>query len=199
MKIIIPLAHHPPYHPPNTPSPNNTTHPTPHQHTTHPTTTHPHHNHPPHPLPHHSPPHHPPTPPPPAPPLLTHPSLPTPPPPTPRTLQPPTHRGKVGPLCLIFHGLLHIVYPFSRKIFGFPYLSLKLSLTLPNKEKMLWCSYFKPFIKLANFSRLENFIPTHSCYSTTNTPTPYPTHPQRKSGALMPDISWAPPHSLPIR
>ena len=26
-----------------------------------------------------------------------------------------------------------------------------------------------------------------------------PTHPWRKIGALMPDISWGPPHSLPIR
>ena len=86
-KIIIPLAHHPPYHPLNTPI----THPTPHQHTTHP-----HHHHPPtHPcLPHH--------------------------PLTPQTLQPPTNRENVGPLCLIFHGLHHIVYPFSRQIFGFP-------------------------------------------------------------------------------
>ena len=28
---------------------------------------------------------------------------------------------------------------------------------------------------------------------------PNPTHPRRKIGALMPDISWAPPHSLPIQ
>ena len=34
----------------------------------------------------------------------------------------------------------------------------------------------------------------------TNTPTPPPksTH-GAKIGALMPDISWAPPHSLPIQ
>ena len=67
-------------------------------------------------------------------------------------------REKVGPLCLTFLWLLHIVYPFCRQIFGFPYLSLKLSLTLPHKEKMLWCSYFKSLIKLANFSRCGNFV-----------------------------------------
>ena len=48
---------------------------------------------------------------------------------------------------LIFHGLLHIVYPFGRQIFVFLDLSLKLSLTLPNKGKMLSCSYFRSFIK----------------------------------------------------
>ena len=39
-------------------------------------------------------------------------------------------------------------------------------------------------------------------HPTTTTPTHTTTtphlHPQRKSGALMPDISWAPPHSLLI-
>ena len=30
-------------------------------------------------------------------------------------------------------------------------------------------------------------------------PTTPPTPPQRKIGVLMPDISWAPPDSLPIR
>ena len=43
---------------------------------------------------------------------------------------------------------------------------------------------------------------THPSSTTHNIPhqhTTHPTHPQRKSGALMPDISWAPPHSLPIR
>ena len=151
--------HHPPHtspeHPPNTPSP---TLPTT-------TTTHPPHHYPPHP-----------TPSPTTPPPLTHPSLPTPPPPTPRTLQPPTHGQKVGPLCLIFHGFLHIVYPFGRQIFGFPYLPLKLSFTLPHKEKMLWCSYFKSFIKLAIFSRIENFIPTPP------PPTPHPTTHGEKVG-----------------
>ena len=34
----------------------------------------------------------------------------------------------------------------------------------------------------------------------THLPTPpSPTHPWRKIGALMPDISWAPPHSLPFQ
>ena len=55
--------------------------------------------------------------------------------------------------------------------------------------------------------------PTTSLTSTPHTPptpptTPSPpprhhphptTHPWRKSGALLPDMSWAPPHSLPIR
>ena len=45
-----------------------------------------------------------------------------------------------------------------KKIFGFPYQSLKLSLTLPHKGKMLWCSYFRSFIKSANFSRTGNFV-----------------------------------------
>ena len=35
------------------------------------------------------------------------------------------------------------------------------------------------------------------CPTTPNPTTP--THPWRKIGALMPDISWAPPHGLPIR
>ena len=39
------------------------------------------------------------------------------------------------------------------KIFSFLYLSLKLSLTLPHKGKMLWCSYFRSFIKSAIFFR----------------------------------------------
>ena len=46
---------------------------------------------------------------------------------------------------------------FLEKI-GFPYLSLKLSLTLPHKGKMLWCSYFRSYIKSRNFSRTGNFI-----------------------------------------
>ena len=40
--------------------------------------------------------------------------------------------------------------------------------------------------------------PAHHTHHHTPTPPP-PTHPQRKSGALMPDISWAPLHSLSIR
>ena len=32
------------------------------------------------------------------------------------TLPLPTHREKLGPQCLIFHGLLHIVYPFGRQL-----------------------------------------------------------------------------------
>ena len=49
-------------------------------------------------------------------------------------------------------------WSYQKKIFGFPYLSLKLSLTLPHKGKMLWCSYFRSFIKLTNFSRTGIFI-----------------------------------------
>ena len=44
------------------------------------------------------------------------------------------------------------------KIFGFSYLSLKLSLILPQKGIMLWCSYFRSFIKSTNFSRTGNFV-----------------------------------------
>ena len=144
-----------------------------------------------------------------------------------------------------------------RKIFGFHYLSLKLSLTLLQKDNMLRCSYFRSFIKSINLDRCGNFIkkfnfvstpskiiiPTanHPPYHPLNTPSPMPpptlppppttsltrtphippptdsttthhltspyttTHPTtpippwRKSRALMPDISSASPHSLPIR
>ena len=55
---------------------------------------------------------------------------------------------------------------FLEKIFGFPYLSLKLSLILPQKGKMLWCSYFWSFIKFTNFSRMENFIKKFNFVST---------------------------------
>ena len=52
--------------------------------------------------------------------------------------------------------------------------------------------------------------PHHHHHPPTQPPHQPPPHhhpskepsnhpPQRKSGALMPDISWAPPHSLPIR
>ena len=44
---------------------------------------------------------------------------------------------------------------FLEKIFHFRYLSQKLSLILPQKGKMLWCSYFWSFIKLTIFSRME--------------------------------------------
>ena len=54
----------------------------------------------------------------------------------------------------------------QKKIFGFPYLSLKLSLTLPHKGKMLWCSYFRSLIKLANFSRCGNFTKKLNFVST---------------------------------
>ena len=58
------------------------------------------------------------------------------------------------------------------------------------------------------FSKNKNYLPNQM--HTTTPPTPHhikitPTNhshqhpPQRKSGALMLDISWAPPHSLPIR
>ena len=38
------------------------------------------------------------------------------------------------------------------------YLSLKLSLTLPHERKVLWCSYFKSFIKSKIYSRCGNFV-----------------------------------------
>ena len=90
-----------------------------------------------------------------------------------------------------------------RKIFAFPYLSLKLSLTLPYNGKVLWCSYFRPFIKSINLERCGNLIEKFNFVSTSwkiiiplahhppyyppNTPSPipppptpsptYPTHP----------------------
>ena len=102
---------------------------------------------------------------------------------------------------------------------------------------MLWCSYFKSFIKSINLNRCGNFIEKFNFVSTpskiiipiahnplnTTSPMPPPTtsspthhiphyrptthhlttpkaitHPQRKSRALMPNILWAPSHSLPI-
>ena len=77
-----------------------------------------------------------------------------------------------------------------RKIFGFLYLSLTLSLTLPRKGKMLWWSYFRPFIKSINLDRGRNlikkfnFVSTplkiiipiahHPPYHPLNTPSPMP-------------------------
>ena len=52
------------------------------------------------------------------------------------------------------------------KILSFHCLSLKLGLTLPHKGKMFWCSYFKFFIKLTNFSRCRNFIKKLNFVST---------------------------------
>ena len=54
----------------------------------------------------------------------------------------------------------------QKKIFGFLYLSLKLSLTLLHKGKMLWCSYFRSLIKSAIFSRCRNFIKKMNFVST---------------------------------
>ena len=42
------------------------------------------------------------------------------------------------------------------------------------------------------------YQPTPHHHPPTHPQIPPTTHPWRKSGALMPDISWAPPHSLPI-
>ena len=53
-----------------------------------------------------------------------------------------------------------------KKIFGFQYLSLKLSLTLPHKEKMLWCSYYRSFIKSIKLDRCGNFIEKFNFIST---------------------------------
>ena len=79
---------------------------------------------------------------------------------------------------------------FLEKIFGFQYLSLKLSLTLPQKGKMLWCSYYRSFIKSINLDRCGNFIKKfnfvstplkiiipiahHPPYHQLNTPSPTP-------------------------
>ena len=52
------------------------------------------------------------------------------------------------------------------KIFGFPYLSLKLSLTLPQQLKIIWCSFFRSFIKSINFSRMGNFVKKFDFVST---------------------------------
>ena len=49
------------------------------------------------------------------------------------------------------------------------------------------------------------FTPTPATHPPHDLPHHHPPYdsphhlPQRKSGALMPGISWAPPHSLPIR
>ena len=53
-------------------------------------------------------------------------------------------------------------------------------------------------------STTHNIPHQHTTYHTPTLPYhhPHPTTPHppmEKSGALMPDISWAPPHSLPIR
>ena len=130
---------------------------------------------------------------------------------TPRTLQAPTH--KVVQECLIFY----IVYPFGRQIFGFPYLSLKLSLTLPHKGKMLWCSYFRSFIKSINLDRCGNliekfnFVSTpwkiiiplthHPPYHPQNTPSPTTnTHPSHHTPSPPPPNTTYntihPPHPI---
>ena len=57
-------------------------------------------------------------------------------------------------------------WEFLENIFGFLYLFLKLSSTLPHKGKMLWCSYFKSFIKLTNFFRCGNFLKKLNFVST---------------------------------
>ena len=53
-----------------------------------------------------------------------------------------------------------------RENIWFHYLSLKSSLTLPHKGKMLWCSYFRFLIKSVYFSRCGNFIKNLSFVST---------------------------------
>ena len=81
----------------------------------------------------------------------------------------------------------------SEKIFGFSYLSLKLSLASPKKGIMLWCSYLRSFIKLTNFSKTGNFIVKFNFISTPwkikIPPQPHhqPTHPTTTH-------STAPPH-----
>ena len=51
----------------------------------------------------------------------------------------------------LFSKKLHSDWEFSGKKFGYSKLFLKLSFTLQNKGKMLWCSYFKSFIELTIF------------------------------------------------
>ena len=55
---------------------------------------------------------------------------------------------------------------FLETIFGFLYLSLKLSFSLPHKGKMLWCSHFRSFIKSAIFSKMGNSITKLNFIST---------------------------------
>ena len=59
-----------------------------------------------------------------------------------------------------------VIFFVRKKIFGFSYLSLNLSLTLLHKEKVLWSSYFRFFIKSMNFSGSGNFFKKINCFST---------------------------------
>ena len=106
---------------------------------------------------------------------------------------------------------------FLEKIFGFQYLPLKLSLTLPHKGKMVWCSYYRSFIKLINLNRCGNFIKKfnfvstpskiiiliahHPSYHPLNTPSPMPPPtlppPPTTSITSTPLTPPSPPHHPP--
>ena len=75
-----------------------------------------------------------------------------------------------------------------RKNVGFLYLTLKIKFDTSNNGKMLWCSYFRSFIKSVNLDRYGNliekinFVSTpwkiiipiahHPPYNPPNTPSP---------------------------
>ena len=105
---------------------------------------------------------------------------------------------------------------FLEKIFGFHYLSLKLSLTLPHKGKMLWCSYFRSFIKLIYLDRCGNLIEKFNFVSTPwkiiipiansppNTPSPTitsqnPPHPSLAHHPPHPSLAHHPPLHPPSK
>ena len=83
-------------------------------------------------------------------------------------------------------------------------------MALPQKGKMLWCPYFRSFIKLTNFSRTGNFIeklnfvstpwkikippqphhqPHPSIHPTHHTP-PHPPHPTTTPTPPPPTHPW---------
>ena len=60
-------------------------------------------------------------------------------------------------------------------------------------------SFFTKLSKITLGHHGGHLMPPDATPHPTTNPTPPPTHPWRKIGALMPDISWALPHSLPIK
>ena len=73
----------------------------------------------------------------------------------------------VGVVVVALGGVVMCIVEFLQKIFSFPYISLELSLTMSHKGKMLWCSYFRSFIKLTNFLRMGNFVEKFNFVSTS--------------------------------
>ena len=71
------------------------------------------------------------------------------------------HKGKMNfftPKCHFLDNFVEKNWQwleFSEKIFGFPYLSLKLSLTLPNKEKCFGVHILGPSLNQQIFPELE--------------------------------------------